>query len=150
MGPPITLFWMSALGFKAGWMPFCMLSCLCDPQIHLWWDTCWLCRGQHGSQAFSIHLLADKSTNIGGGSGWGQTHDHLCSEHAVYHLATSARLIGGNPDVIMTLCHNNGPACCDFSQRRIFTIVLNYSLQKYQDTLSQTTSHPSIWRLSRL
>ena len=53
-----------ALGFKA-----CMLSGLCDPQIHIWCKTCWLYRGQHGSWAFSIHILADHaSTSIGMGS----------------------------------------------------------------------------------
>ena len=51
---------------KSGWIP-CMLFCLCDP--HLWCDTYWLYRGQHGSWAFSIHVLTDMSTSIGGGSG---------------------------------------------------------------------------------
>ena len=46
-----------------------MLSRLCDPQIHLWCNTCWLYGGQHGSRAFSIRVLADVSTSIGGGSG---------------------------------------------------------------------------------
>ena len=35
-----------------------MLSCLCDPQIHLCCDT-WLYNGQHGSRTFYIHLLVD-------------------------------------------------------------------------------------------
>ena len=63
--PCFGLLVMSALGFKARVDPFCMLPCLCDPQIHLWCDTCW----QHGSPAFLIHLPADMSASIGGGSG---------------------------------------------------------------------------------
>ena len=60
---------MSALGFKAKVGPFCMFSRLCDPQIHLWCDTSWLYRGQYGSRAFLIHIPADVSASIGGGSG---------------------------------------------------------------------------------
>ena len=50
---------MFALGFKTRVDPFCMLSHLCDPQIHLWCDTCWLYRGKHSSLAFLIHVSAD-------------------------------------------------------------------------------------------
>ena len=38
-------------------------------KIHLWCDTCWLYRGQLGSQAFLIHIPADMSTSIDGGLG---------------------------------------------------------------------------------
>ena len=53
---------------KPGWI-CCILSLLCDPQIHFWWNTCWLCGGQHGSQAFYPHICTSKSTNNGGGLG---------------------------------------------------------------------------------
>ena len=54
---PVLGFWWCLLWVsKRGLDPFCVLFCLCDPQIHLWWDTCWLYRGQHGSRAFSIHV----------------------------------------------------------------------------------------------
>ena len=69
------LFWVS----KPRWIP-CMLSCLCDPQIHLWCNTCWLYRNQHGSQVFSIHILTDMSANIVGGSGQTGNEDRLCSK----------------------------------------------------------------------
>ena len=61
----IPLFWVS----KLGWIPFCKLSHLYDPQIHLLRNTCWLYSGQHGGRAFSIDVFADVSTSIGGGSG---------------------------------------------------------------------------------
>ena len=38
--PCFELLVMSVLCFKVRVDPFCMLSCLCDPQIHLWSDTC--------------------------------------------------------------------------------------------------------------
>ena len=44
----------SALDFKARVDLFCMLSCLCDPQIHLWCNTYWLYmsdREGHGHKA---------------------------------------------------------------------------------------------------
>ena len=60
MKPPTPLFWSSGdICSQARVDPFCMLSCLCDPQIHLWCDTCWRYGGQHGSQAFFIHVFAD-------------------------------------------------------------------------------------------
>ena len=34
------LLLMSALGFKARMDSFCIFSHLCDPQIHLWCNTC--------------------------------------------------------------------------------------------------------------
>ena len=43
--PCFGLLVTSALDFKARVDPFCVLSALCDPQIHLWCDTCWLYRG---------------------------------------------------------------------------------------------------------
>ena len=78
---------MSPWVSKPGWIP-CMLSHLCDPQIHLWCNTCRLYRGQHSSWVFSIHILADVSTSIGGGSGFEPTSEHS----AVYYLATLGRL----------------------------------------------------------
>ena len=51
---------MSPLGFKARVDPslVCFVACMqWIPDIHLWCDTCWLYRGQHGSWAFSIHKL---------------------------------------------------------------------------------------------
>ena len=44
----------------------CMLSCMCDPWIHLWCNTCWMYWGPLGSQVFSIHVLADYWLGIGG------------------------------------------------------------------------------------
>ena len=60
VGPLIPLFWTSGdvcPGFQSqGGFLACTLSCLCaSPQIHLWCDTCWLYRGQHGSQSHSLH-----------------------------------------------------------------------------------------------
>ena len=50
MGPLIPLLWTSGdicPGFQSqGASLFCMLSCLCDPQIYIWCNTCWLYRGQ--------------------------------------------------------------------------------------------------------
>ena len=51
---------MSPLGFKARVDPSlaCFVACMqWIPEIHLWCDTCWLYRGQHGSQAFSSTYL---------------------------------------------------------------------------------------------
>ena len=73
----------------------CMLSCLCAiPQIHLWCGTCWLYRGQHGNWAFLIHLPADVSVNMGGGSGLEPMTVHAAHSKygAVNHSATPARL----------------------------------------------------------
>ena len=83
---------MSALSFKARVDPFCVFSYLCDLQIHLCCDTCWLYRGQHGSQAFFIHIPADVSTSIGGGAGLEPmtVHAACCKHGTVYHLATPA------------------------------------------------------------
>ena len=47
--PALGLWWRLPWVSKPGFIPFCVLSCLCDPQIHLWCNTCWLYRGQHGS-----------------------------------------------------------------------------------------------------
>ena len=70
--PPVLNFWCCLpQASKPGWIPFCLLSCLCDPQIHLWFDTCWLYGGKHGSWTFFIHVLTDMSTSIGGGLTWG-------------------------------------------------------------------------------
>ena len=55
-----TLFWTSSdvcVGFQSKGGSLFVLSHLCNPQIHLWCDTCWLYRGQHSSQAFLIHIL---------------------------------------------------------------------------------------------
>ena len=62
--PVLDFGWCLPWVLKPGWIPS-MLSCLCDPQIHLWCDTCWLYRGQHGSWAFLIHILADMFGSIG-------------------------------------------------------------------------------------
>ena len=77
--PVLDFCWRLPWVSKPGWIP-CMLSCLCDPQIHLWCDTCWLYRGQHGSQVFLIHILTDVSASIGGSSGQtgARTHGRLC------------------------------------------------------------------------
>ena len=71
----LDIWWCLPWVSKPGWIP-CMLSHLCDPQIHLW-----LYGSQYGSQAFLIHILTDVSTSIGGGLGQtrDQTHNHLCS-----------------------------------------------------------------------
>ena len=48
----------SPLGFKARLDPWlaCFVTCMpWIPEIHLWCDTCWLCRGQHGGQSHSLH-----------------------------------------------------------------------------------------------
>ena len=64
--PVLDFWWRLPWVPKPGWVP-CVLSHLCDPQIHLWCDTCWLYGGQYGNWAFSIHVLADVSTSIDGG-----------------------------------------------------------------------------------
>ena len=85
---PLTLlFWTSCdicPGFQSHSGTLCMLSHLCDHQIHLWCNTCWLHRSQHGSQAFLIHIFADRvSASIGGGSNpWLSMPQHS----AVFHL----------------------------------------------------------------
>ena len=63
--PVVDFSWCLSWVSKPGWIP-CMLSHLCDPQIHLWCDICWVYRGQHGSWAFLMYILADVSTSIGG------------------------------------------------------------------------------------
>ena len=69
---PVLLWVMSVLGFKAR---VDLFACFLDPQIHLWCDTCWLCRGQHGSRAFSIHIHADMSASIAMVEVW-DSNDH--------------------------------------------------------------------------
>ena len=61
--PLLDFWWHLPWVSMPGWIPFCMLSHLCDPQIHLWCDTCWLYRGQHGSWAFLIPVLADRGVH---------------------------------------------------------------------------------------
>ena len=62
----------------------CVLSRLCDPQIHLWCNTCWLYRSQHAGQAFLIHLLADHvSISTGGGlNSWPCMLQHSAVNHS--------------------------------------------------------------------
>ena len=70
----ILLFWTSSdicAGSQSHGGSLCVLFHLCDPQIYLWCDTCRLYRGQHGSQTFSIHVLADVTSSIGGGGDLG-------------------------------------------------------------------------------
>ena len=88
--PVLDFWWRLSWVSKPGWIP-CMLSHLCGPRIHLWCDTYWLYKSQHNSWAFLIHVLADMSTSIGGGSGvW--THNHPCGEQrTVYHSPTPAQ-----------------------------------------------------------
>ena len=81
----LDFWWYLPWVSKPGWIP-CMLSRLCDPQIHLWCNTCRLYRGQHGSLAFLIHIPADVSANIGGGLGLKPTTIHAtCSKHGTVH-----------------------------------------------------------------
>ena len=88
--PCFGLLVMSALVSKPGWILLaCFLVCNVS-QIHLWCDTCWLLRGQHGSWALLIHVLAELvSTSIGGV----QTHDRACctQHNTVNHWTTLAR-----------------------------------------------------------
>ena len=63
--PVVDFWWHVPWLSKQGWIPFCVPSHLCDPQINLWCNTCWLYGGQYGSQAFLIHVPADVPTNIG-------------------------------------------------------------------------------------
>ena len=53
LGPLMPLFWTSGdvyPGFETqGGSLACVLSRLCDPEIHFWCNTCWLFRGQRGS-----------------------------------------------------------------------------------------------------
>ena len=49
---PVLNFWWRLLWVsKPGWISRLHAS----PQIHLWCDTCWLYRGQHGSRSRSLH-----------------------------------------------------------------------------------------------
>ena len=48
-------------------------ECVVDSSTGLWDRACWLYRGQHGSWAFSIHVLVDVSTSIIAGSGFEPT-----------------------------------------------------------------------------
>ena len=84
--PVLDFWWCLPWVSKPGWIPS-MLFHLCDPLIHLWCDTCWLHRGQHGSWAFLIHILTDLSTSIDGGSGqtgaW--THNCPCRTQQAWH-----------------------------------------------------------------
>ena len=53
--PVMEFWWRLPWISKSGWNPLlaCFLVCVqWIPQIHLWWDTCWLHSGQHGSQVF--------------------------------------------------------------------------------------------------
>ena len=68
--PILDFWWRLPRVSKPGWIPSlaCFLVCAQQiPQIYLWCNTCWLYRGQHGSQAFLIHVPADMSASIGGG-----------------------------------------------------------------------------------
>ena len=92
----LDFWWCLPWVSKPRWI-LCMLSCLCDPQIHLWCNTCWLYRSQHGSRTVLIHVLADMSTSIGGGSGLEpMTICATCGKHGtVNHSATPAQLWPG-------------------------------------------------------
>ena len=53
---PVLDFWLHLPWVsKPGCIP-CMVSHLCDPQIHLWYDTNWLYKDWYGSQAFLIRI----------------------------------------------------------------------------------------------
>ena len=61
--PCFGLLVMSALGFKARVDPSlaCFIACVqWIPQINLWCNACWPPDGQHGSQAFLIHILVQE------------------------------------------------------------------------------------------
>ena len=88
--PVLDFWWHLSWVSKPGWIPFSMLSHLCDLQIHVWCNTCPLYRGQHGSRAFLIHVLTQALVEVRAGA---PTQDHLCGEHStVYHSDTPARL----------------------------------------------------------
>ena len=95
--PVLDFWWCLPWVSKPGWI-LCVLLHLCDPQIHLWCDTCWLYRGQHGSWAFSIHILTNVSASIGGGLGQGSNpwpsipHTASTALHTTRPLC--ARLLG--------------------------------------------------------
>ena len=69
-GPLIPLFWTSVLGFKARMDSslVCFLTCVqWIPQIHIWYDTCWLLDSQHDSCLYAPHsrgrmLVLDRET----------------------------------------------------------------------------------------
>ena len=90
------------------WFLACTLSCLSTiPQIHLWCDTCWLYRDQHGGRAFLIHVPADMSTSTGGSGLEPTTVLAARSKHgAVKHSATPARLLSYDSCKFHRYCHN--------------------------------------------
>ena len=82
--PVLDFLWHLPWVLKPGYIP-CLLSHLCNPHVHIWCVTCWLYRGQHYSQAFLIHILADHVSTLM--EVWVGTHDHRCGEHsAVNHM----------------------------------------------------------------
>ena len=93
---------MSFLSFKARIDPLCAFPHLCDPQIHLWCDTYWLCGSKLGSQAVLIWELADHvSTSFDGGSNpWLSvlhvTQDSKPFSHSGYALNTKYLTLIGN------------------------------------------------------
>ena len=93
--PSFGLLVACALGFKARVDHFCMISHLCDPQIHLWCDTSWLycVEVSMAAEPFLSKYHADVSASIGGGSRLEPTT--FCAIHSkhstVYYSATPAR-----------------------------------------------------------
>ena len=67
--PCFGLLVMSALGFKARVDPFCVILTCVILRFTFGVTPIWLYRGQHGNWAFLIHIPADMSISIGGGSG---------------------------------------------------------------------------------
>ena len=112
------------------------------PEIHLWCDTCWLYRGQHGSWAFLIHVPTDVSANIGRGPG--RTHDCPCHKHsAVDHSATLAWQFG----IGLGELANQGPEnvhqiVCNFVwkivQNFVHEIVYNFVHNIVHNLVSET------------
>ena len=79
-----------------------MLSRLCDPQIHLWCNTCLLYRGQHGSLAFSIQVLADnEDTRI----------DNVERQKSVKYLSSVLQLIIS----LVSVLHDQGYSIIEFT-----------------------------------
>ena len=106
MGPLIPLFWTSGdvcPGFQSqGGSLFCVLFHLCDPQIHLWCNICWLYRGMAVKPFWSTYLQTYPQALVKVW-GWVQTHDHLCSTVPVSHsgLASSVsfQCFPNNPQI---------------------------------------------------
>ena len=160
MGPLIPFLVTSALGFKVRVDP--LLACFLAykqqiPQIHLWCDTCWLYGGQHGIRAFLIHILADMSTSVGGGSGLKPTT--VCATCSKHGTVEASNMTGPCFRFRVPVCGLQVPVFCNASPFFVMChffrsaptptrtcCVMRECITQKSDALQNTGTHkPASW-----